>query len=104
MKITKFKLPKQWKHWLKMTGMKPHCNAGSRSSYGRKRSGQTYFIGQGFVWRVNCFKMLERGDMVEHFDRWALCCHDEAELPQSFAEFKSTIKQLKEKYDSSCIG
>lgn len=85
----KIKLPKQWEHWCQSQGLRIH---GRR--IGKKRHHWLYLKGRGFVWRVNCFGNLQRGDPLVEFDRWALCQVDEVIMPKSKAEFKAAVEQL----------
>lgn len=87
------KLPKQWEHWCKYQGLSIH---GKR--YKKKREDWLYLKGKGFVWRVNCHGMLQRGDSIPDFDRWALCEIDERPLPKSQNEFREAVKYLASVY------
>lgn len=83
-------LPKQWRHWCKKAGLRPH----SRS---RKRHAWLYLKGHGRVWRINCFAEFQCGDAYVEFDRWALCHIESAQLPNSEAAFVDTVRELLSK-------
>lgn len=91
------KLPKQWRHWVRQSGLRLY----GKSWTARNTAYWHYFKGKGFVWRVNCYNMLQRGDRIEDFDRWALCNIDEVPLPTTQAEFNNAIKTLVEAYNES---
>lgn len=85
------KLPKQWKHWCQKAGLRLHSAA---DSYSRRDSAWYYLKGHGRVWRINCYGMLQCGDTLKEFDRWALCNIVEIELPTSLAQFKVAVRGL----------
>jgi hypothetical protein len=86
------KLPKQWRHWCADQKLKIH---GYKKG---QRQWQWFCLkGKGYVWRVNCYGMLQRGDSYKDFDRWALCSIDEVPLPLTLAEFRAAVKLLLEK-------
>lgn len=81
-------LQKQWRHWCREAGLKPHYG-------GRRNNHNWYYLkGHGRVWRLNCFNMLQCGDTLEDFDRWALCSISETERPTSLSGFKETVQSL----------
>lgn len=58
------RLPKQWLHWCKSAGLKPH--------YGGQRNSRLWTLkGHGRLWRVNCYGHLDISCLIEDFDRWA---------------------------------
>ena len=83
------KLPKQWKHWCKLAGLRP---VGKYVSYSR----WTWYTlkGKGFYWRVNCYGMFQRGDSYAEFDRWALCDISETAMPKTEKEFLNAVQHL----------
>lgn len=91
---SKFKLPKQWRHWCMLAGLRPVCRRG-RSDYQ-----WFYLVGRGYHWRVNCYAVFERGDDYASFDRWALCDIDEVPLPRSKTEFLAAVRTLLESTNS----
>lgn len=53
------KLPKQWRHWCADQKLKIH---GYKKG---QRQWQWFCLkGKGYVWRVNCYGMLQRGDSM----------------------------------------
>lgn len=87
------KLPKQWEHWCKDQKLSIHGR-----KYKKTRTLWFYLQGKGFVWRVNCHGMFQRGDSLVDFDRWALCEIDELPLPKSQNEFREAVKYLASVY------
>lgn len=87
------KLPKQWKHWCKLAGLRPE---GKRNRYNDWRQTWSWFSlkGKGFCWRVNCHGMFQRGDSYAEFDRWALCDIDETTMPKTEKEFLNAVRHL----------
>lgn len=81
-------LPKQWRHWC--------ADQHLRVYYKRSKAQHQWFYlrGRGYVWRVNCYGMFQRGDDYASFDRWALCDINEVPLPQTRAEFRLMVQQL----------
>lgn len=86
------KLPKQWKHWCSIVGLRPDCSGFDI----RRHKGHAWFYlrGKGRHWRVNCHSMLQRGDTYEDFDRWALCDIREIQMPRNKAQFLHAISEL----------
>lgn len=86
------RIPKQWKHWCKLNGLKPY----PRSS--RKLSAWLYLQGHGHVWRVNRHDIFQRGDAIAEFDRWALCGTVEPvisyTMPTTLADFTATVSEM----------
>jgi len=99
-KFDRVKLPNQWKQWCKEAKLRPHCRSGgrSRANRGGAYSEWLYLKGRGFVWRVDCNSMFERGDTHEEFDRWARCNSDEVPLPQTKEEFLKAVNILVNAY------
>lgn len=84
------KLPKQWKHWCKLNRL----GTMGRTKKERSQYSWCYLIGRGHVWRLNCHNMLQRGDTIEEFDRWALCQDIFQEpMPQTLEEFTNFVKK-----------
>lgn len=86
------KLPKQWKHWCQQAGLRLYSAA---DRYSRRESAWYYLKGHGRVWRVNCYGMLQCGDRLAEFDRWALCRIAEVEMPTSQRWFKQAVIALR---------
>jgi hypothetical protein len=84
----KIKLPKQWKHWFKQTGLRLNGS----SSENRHRWGKFYLKGKGRFWRVNCHGEFQSSESYETFDRWANSLHMTRPLPRSLTEFKETVE------------
>lgn len=81
---------KQWNHWCKKAGLKPTA----------KHNGLAYYMeGHGHVWRLNDKGMLQCGDTLEEFDRWALCTITQTFMPLSEAEFLKAVKDLLEEWN-----
>lgn len=89
-------LPKKWRQWCKANGLRPHCRAGHYSRANRNRADWLYLKGRGFVWRVNCDGMFQRGDRHEDFARWALCDIEQIPMPQNATAFWQFIEQMAE--------
>lgn len=81
------KLPKQWKHWCKKAGLRPHGG-------GRRWYDWCYLKGHGRVWRINCHNKLQCGDTYEEFDRWALCDIEEGIFPTSESQLVFMVQEL----------
>lgn len=92
------KLPKQWRHWCQVAGLKRYW---SRGKDGRKDHQWFYLKGHGRVWRLNCHAMLQCGDRLEEFDRWALCSIIEVPMPTSLNEFVEAVRTLLNEADSA---
>lgn len=88
MNSERIKLPKQWRHWCSLFGLKLHHKRGQASHQ------WFYLVGRGRVWRVNCHNMLQCGDTLEEFDRWALCTIAQSKTPTTKASFISTATEL----------
>lgn len=84
------RLPKQWKYWCKKAGLKPYLPGYDQ----RKPVYWNYLHGHGFVWRINFHGYFQRGDLVEEFDRWALCTINEVFCPTTEAAFLRTVNHL----------
>jgi hypothetical protein len=97
--MSKLKLPKGWRVWCRKAGLRPHWND-TRSQRGR--SYWWYLKGKGYVWRINNRGMLQRGDRIEDFDRWALCQIDEVVMPTNAFDFVQAIRLLTAKGERSC--
>jgi len=89
------KLPKQWKYWCRKYGLKPYTRWKRRSKYSRSIHSWFYLEGFGRVWRVNCWNEFQVGDLLEEFDRWALCNPIiSVEIPKTEKEFELAIIQM----------
>lgn len=89
------KLPKQWKHWCRINGLRPFYGGITQSDW-------FYLRGRGHVWRVNCHNEFECGDKIEEFCRWALCDIERTGVPRNKESFKVAVDSLlevKEKKD-----
>lgn len=85
------RLPKQWKNWCQRAGLRLYSGA---DSYSRREGAWYYLRGHGRVWRLNCHHMLQCGDTLQEFDRWALCNIVETAQPTSLAQFKVAVRAL----------
>lgn len=83
------KLPKQWAHWCRKNGFRPHGPKTGKDSYR-----WLYLKGHGHVWRVNCHAQFQCGDTYAEFDRWALCEIQELNLPQTQEQFVMDYEYL----------
>jgi hypothetical protein len=90
---TKLHLPKQWRHWLGRSGLRP-------AFVGRRPYCYLYFKGRGFYWRIAYHYngdlqgkyTIQRGDTYSRFDRWALCrIYELQHTPTTFAELKQFV-------------
>lgn len=81
-------LDKNFKRWCSTLKLKPH------HSSMRHNTETYYFKGRGFVWRVNCLGMFERGDRLKDFNRWALCNREEIEVPTTFSDLKAFVEEV----------
>lgn len=86
------KLPKQWKHWLRSSGLK----LSHRKS--RKRYEHYYFNDHEFRFMVGTSLTITMARQ-EGFDRWAISriegIHEA--IPRSKDEFVNAIQQMREK-------
>lgn len=64
-----------------------------RNKHNRDKHSWFYLIGRGYVWRVNCYGMFQRGDTIEDFDRWALCDIYEEDMPTTKKKFSNFVKR-----------
>ena len=83
------KISSKWVKWCKQNGLRPHANNKSRSN--RNRRSWLYLKGKGYVWRVTCDNMFQRGDNHDDFDRWARCTIDETPLPKNAKQFADSV-------------
>ena len=89
----RIKLPKQWKHWARLAGLK----ATGRAFHSRGLYAGLYLRGKNRNWRVTCHGDFECSCPLEHFDRWANSHGAYAvKFPQNEAEFLAIVKQLRE--------
>lgn len=85
-------LPKQWRHWAMMAGLRLD---GYRSN--RDSRGGFYLRGKNRNWRVTCHGDFECSCPLPEFDRWANSHGAFAKtFPQNKNEFIATVKQLRE--------
>lgn len=86
------KLPKQWKHWLRSSGLK----LSQRKS--RKSHEHYYFNDREFRFMVGTSLTITMARQ-DGFDRWAISringIHED--IPRSKDEFAKAIQQLREK-------
>lgn len=88
------KLPKQWKHWCLLAGLKPD---GPANKYSRQHYRLFNLIGKNRHWRVNCNGEFEASCPKEHFDRWANSRGALVEtVPRTKQEFLAVVKLLWE--------
>lgn len=74
------KLPKQWRHWCKISGLKP-------VSRPRKAWSWHTLEGCGYLWRVNCLHQFQVSLPYHDFDRWANSTACSLPLPQNKDQF-----------------
>lgn len=83
-------MPKQWKHWCKMAGLRPNYAPSARTHWGHYN-----LTGRGRVWRVNCIPEFECSCPTEHFDRWANSRGAQYPgIPTTEKEFRDIVKRL----------
>ncbi|MHD0644080.1 hypothetical protein ACYPKM_00420 [Pseudomonas aeruginosa] len=90
-KTEKVMLPKQWKHWCRIAGLRVQYRKGRG---GRKKHTLFNLVGRGFVWRVTANHTFQRGDTITRFDRWALCAIEETRIPMTKAAFVDAVESL----------
>lgn len=79
------KLPKQWKHWLKLGHFK-YCSSDRKwGPYYPYRNGRNYRVSDKGKWQI------DDGD----FDRWANSFGAEIPIPQTEADFLGAIGLLE---------
>lgn len=81
------KLPKQWRHWCKMVGLRP---------VSRPRSAWSWYTlkGHGYFWRVNCIDQFQVSLHYRDFDRWANSTMCTLPLPENKAQFEEAYTYL----------
>lgn len=90
------KLPKQWKHWARTNGLKPHGRAYKRPSDWHN------LVGRGRVWRIAYDwdgvrgHWFQGGARTQDFDRWALSVRYDFAIPQTLAQFTAAVRSLKD--------
>ena len=90
MEKEKIKLPKQFKHWVKSSGLSFHDS-------GRERYQKFNFKGRDRYWRIDCYGKLCCSCPAEHFDRWGNSRGAEyPTMPKTKAEFQLAVKELIE--------
>lgn len=87
------KLPKQWRHWCKLAGLKSESHNAGKCSRGK----WTYFSLIGFSrhWRVNCHATFDMSETFDTFDRWANSHELTMPMPKTKDEFLKTIKLMR---------
>lgn len=85
------KLPKQWKRWCKIAGLKP-------IKYRRDKWSYYYLKGHERYWRINRHDMFQCGDTYHEFDRWANSEIRECPIPQSQQQFVDAVQDLLYQY------
>lgn len=93
--------PKQWRHWCKKMGLRPTTS--TKYPWHRATHCWLFLKGKGFMWRINCFGELERGDTYADFDRWALCHINRIDMPLTFDDFKYSVNKLVSEYDPTLV-
>ncbi|MEG1347684.1 MAG: hypothetical protein RSD49_06480 [Hafnia sp.] len=88
-------LPKQWRHWMRSTGLK--------TSVRRHRctASNFYFGNRQYRFMVGCHNTITMA-VQEDFDRWAISRLEgiESPIPRSLSEFKVMIQQMVEQAQS----
>lgn len=88
----KFNLPKQWKHWIYISGLTKQG-----SGYFRTHFGNLYFSGKGRHFRINRFDEFQCSVPIEHFDRWANSTgYTYPMIPKTEKEFRWVVKTMIE--------
>jgi hypothetical protein len=81
------RLPRQWRHWCRLAGL--------RTQYHRRiQSSHWTLQGLGRNWRVNSRGVFQVSCVLEDFDRWSNSTLAEVSLPQSLAEFEKSVRLL----------
>lgn len=95
-KEKEYKLPKQWKHWVRSAGLglgKP------RRKWERNMNLHWInLVGRGHQWRINMYGEFQCGDTNEKFDRWALSNNVFVDFGifKSRDQFVKIVKQMVE--------
>lgn len=87
-------LPKQWRHWCRTNGLK--ISGRRKSKYARQFYSWYNLVGHDRRWRINDRDMLQRGDTLEDFDRWANSGIIEVPMPKTKLEFDAAIRAMKD--------
>lgn len=90
------KLPKQWRHWCRLSNLRPE---GGNT---RRDSAWMSLNGRGRKWRITLRDVrnpydciFQAGDRYEDFSRWALSNRMDFEIPQTYEEFSLVISRLE---------
>ncbi len=86
------RLPKQWGHWCRLTGLRKEGRKGGR----KYRAGWAWFSlqGRGRRFRVSCDGTLDVSCREDDFDRWANSYVTGVPCPKTEAEFRKAIGDL----------
>lgn len=84
------KLPKQWRHWCKLVGLRPE----GKGKYNRSSNAWLSLRGLGRRWRINCYGELSVSLKEEYFDRWALSHVRSLPMPHTEAAFLELVAVL----------
>lgn len=83
------KLPKQWRHWCKLAGLRPE------GGHGQGNWRWVYLIGRGRRWRLNCYNQFQMSVPLKEFDRWAnSVAAFYARCPQTEREFLTVVNTM----------
>lgn len=91
------KLPKDFKRWLKSTGLQPEGRSKSKSWRRLFSTYPPYFIGNDRVWRFGLTDnryWFQVSCPLKHFDRWANSAGETIQLPKTKQEFDKAIQSL----------
>ena len=80
------KVPKQFKHWTRLAGLKPTCSKHHRQHV-------LYYTGYGRRWRVNQLGNFDMSDT--DFDRWANSLETYVKLPTTKDQFLESVEMMK---------
>jgi hypothetical protein len=83
-----FKLPKQWKHWVRSAGLR----FDGFGKYKRSRHNIYSMRGHGRHWRVNCHGEFQCSEPYAGFDRWANSHQETFQMPKTKDAFVSLVK------------
>jgi hypothetical protein len=91
-------LPKQWRHWCKLAGLRPEASGKWLRTQWAYRS----LNGGGRKWRISLRStenlqdcVFQAGDTYDQFDRWALSSRTNFEIPKTWNEFKAAVDSMK---------
>ena len=86
------KLPKQWRHWCKLAGLKPQWMP-------RTKDSKSNMVGKGRNWRVTCDNKFQVSEPLSVFDRWANSALGSIDLPTTEKDFLKAVGKLLGKSD-----